>query len=307
MGGSAARQTDAFVVGPVRVRVPATSANLGPGYDCLGLALALHDEIEAEVLHDGLQVEVTGPGAEDVPRDGEHLVVQAMDAGFAALGLARPGLRLGCRNVIPHRRGLGSSSAAIVGGLVLARALVTDGTARLEDREVFRLAAEMEGHPDNVAPAVYGGFTISGRQDEEWYAVAADLDPRVSTVVFVPPEGVSTHRARELLPSAVPHADAAVNSGRAALLVAALAGRPELLPLATRDLLHQDYRCPAMPATHQLVARLRAEGYAAVVSGAGPTVLCFADSATAPGLLDRCPEGWSAEHLDVAGVGCHTC
>ena len=297
-----------FVDGPVRVSVPATSANLGPGFDALGLALALRDELEAEVVPGGVTVEVTGEGADDVPRDESHLVVRAMRAAFAVMGEQPPGLRLSCRNVIPHSRGLGSSSAAIVAGIALARGLVAGGGLLMDDEQVLALAADVEGHPDNVAPAFLGGFVISGREDGTWYATRAAIDPRVSVVVFVPAEPVATSVARGLLPGQVPHADAAANAGRAALLVAALAGRPELLHLATRDRLHQDYRAPAMPASLALLHELRASGQPAVVSGAGPTVLVFtdgpvqpvADRATGPReLLARCPAGWSAHHLEV--------
>ncbi len=296
-----------FVDGPVRVSVPATSANLGPGFDALGLALSLRDELTAAVLPDGLRVEVSGAGADDVPRDESHLVVRAMRAGFAAMGVEPPGLELTCRNVIPQGRGLGSSSAAIVAGLTLARALVTEGEAILDDAAVFRLAAELEGHPDNVAPALYGGFVISGREEGRFYAALALVDPGLSVVVFVPPDPVETKVARGLLPATVPHADAAANSGRAALLVAALADQPGLLPTATRDYLHQDYREPAMPESLALVRRLRGDGHAAIVSGAGPTVLAFADgpgataswAEDATGLLERCPAGWQALHLEL--------
>lgn len=291
-----------FVSGPVRVTVPATSANLGPGFDALGLALALRDEVEAEVTDSGLVVEVTGAGADDVPRDDRHLIVRAMQAAFELMDVEPPGLALRCHNVIPHARGLGSSSAAIVAGVTLARALVAGGSLMTDDEALFQLAASLEGHPDNVAPAYYGGFVISGREDD-FYAVRSAVDPRVSTVVFVPPAPVRTDVARGLLPESVPHHDAAANSGRTALLVAALAGQPELLHLATRDYLHQDYREPAMPDSLALIRTLRADGVAAIVSGAGPTVLAFADggaSAGAPAaLLARCPDGWQALHLAV--------
>ncbi len=190
-----------FVDGPVRVEVPATSANLGPGFDSLGLALELRDELEAEVRDAGLLVDVTGQGADTVPRDESHLVVRAVRAALAALGETAPGLRLSCRNAIPHARGLGSSSAAIVGGLALGRALVVDGAARLDDDALFRLAAELEGHPDNVAPATFGGFVISGREADRWYAVRAPVDPRVVAAAYVPPDPLSTEVARGLLPA----------------------------------------------------------------------------------------------------------
>ncbi len=297
-----------LVTGPVRVTVPATSANLGPGYDALGLALDLRDELEAELRSDGLEVEVEGAGADSVPRDETHLVVRSLRAGLDALGETAPGLRLRCRNAVPHARGLGSSSAAIVGGLALARALVEDGARRLDDDALFAIAARLEGHPDNVAPAVFGGFVVSGRDDDGgFWAVPSAVAASVAAVVLVPPDGVETAVARGLLPDSVPHADAAANSGRAALLVAALAGRTDQLLRATDDLLHQRYRRPAMPATLDLVAALRADGVPAVVSGAGPTVLAFTDAAGTVAGVDvaaRCPAGWAVHHLavDTAGI-----
>ncbi|WP_067437190.1 homoserine kinase [Nocardioides jensenii] len=301
-----------FVDGPVTVTVPATSANLGPGFDCLGLALSLRDELTGEVLDAGLVVDVDGSGADDVPRDESHLVVRAMRAAFALMHADPAGLSLRCVNRIPHARGLGSSSAAIVGGMVLARALVAGGELLLDDDAIFRLAAEMEGHPDNVAPALYGGFVISGRDGNEHFAARSTVDPRISAVVFIPPTPVSTEAARGLLPEVVPHADAAANAGRAALLVASLASRPELLRLATRDYLHQQYRTPAMPESLALVDALRSHDHPAIVSGAGPTVLAFTDGPVHPiagwstgpdALLAQCPAGWEALHLEIDASG----
>lgn len=286
-----------FVTGPVRASVPATSANLGPGFDALGLALGLRDRLEAEILDSGLVVEVDGVGAGDVPHDDRHLVVRALRAAFDLLGVQPPGLRLHCHNVIPHARGLGSSSAAIVGGVWLARELVAGGRLFVDDDTLLDLAARLEGHPDNVAPALLGGFVISGQDDDGYFAVPSAVDPRIGTVVFVPPQPVSTEAARGLLPAEVPHADAAANAGRAALLVAALAGQPEALLRATEDRLHQEHRKPAMPESLDLVADLRADGVPAIISGAGPTVLAFTD--TTDGLLARCPEGWRAQQLAV--------
>ena len=291
-----------YISGPVRVTVPATSANLGPGFDAFGLALSMRDTLVAEVADGGLRIEVRGAGADDVPRDESHLVVRSMRAAFAAMGAEPPGLALRCDNVIPHGRGLGSSSAAIVAGVSLARALVAGGQLLLDDEALFQLAADIEGHPDNVAPAFYGGFVISGREGDEWYAVSAGVDPRVSAVVFVPPTPVETKVARGLLPDLVAHADAAANSGRAALLVAALAGRPEHLLVATRDYLHQEQREPAMPESLALMHALRADGVAAVISGAGPTVLAFTGR-SAPDLTTRAPQGWACHALDIEPTG----
>jgi homoserine kinase len=260
----------------VSVRVPASSANLGPGYDALGLALALHDDVSAEPLDGGkTTVTVHGEGAGELPTDEQHLVVRAMRAAFHELGQTPPAVALTCHNRIPQARGLGSSSAAIVAGILLARALATGGGGRLTDEAVLRLAARIEGHPDNVAACLLGGVTIA------WIAAGAaravrlaPADP-VRPTVFVPDQRGLTAAARAALPPTVPHADAAHAAGRAALLVHALTRAPELLLDATEDRLHQDYRAPAAPATAALVRRLRQAGVAAVVSGAGPSVLAL--------------------------------
>ncbi len=321
------------------VTVPATSANLGPGYDSLGLALDLRDELTGEVISTSsihrvstssttgertLEVIVEGEGEGAVPLDESHLVIRSMRAAFEIIGKQPPGLRLHCVNRIPHARGLGSSSAAIIGGLVLARALVAGGELILDDETLFRKAAEIEGHPDNVAPAFHGGFTIAGVDDvpstgpstgsggpgpsgQRFFAVRTAVDPRISVVVFVPPTGVETKASRGLLPETVPHSDAAAGAGRTALLVAALSDAPEHLHRATRDFLHQEYRRPAMPESLALVDELRADGVAAIVSGAGPTVLAFSsgvESAETTKLTARCPAGWASHSLrvDMDGV-----
>ena len=291
-----------FVTGPVVVETPATSANLGPGFDCLGLALELSDTLVGEVVPAGLEVSVSGEGAADVPLDDSHLVVRAMRAAFHAMRVRPSGLRLRCTNRIPHGRGMGSSSAAIVGGIVLARALVEGGDRLLDDATALLVANELEGHPDNVAPALLGGFVISGQADGEVWAQQSPVDPSISAVVFVPAESVRTEVARGLLPATVPHAEAAANSGRTALLVVALASRPEQLLRATEDFLHQEHREPAMPDSIALVRRLRGQGIPAVVSGAGPSVLAFVtdDGASVVGLA---PDGWRTLSQAVGGRG----
>jgi homoserine kinase len=296
--------TTAFVAGRVSVTVPATSANLGPGFDCLGLALELRDTLVGEVVDAGLVIEVDGEGADEVARDETHLVVRAMRAAFDEAAVQPPGLRLACTNRIPHSRGLGSSSAAIVGGLVLARALLADAEA-LDGDTLLRLANDLEGHPDNVAPALLGGLVVSGQAEGEVWASRAALDPGIGAVVFVPPEGVRTEIARGLLPDTVPHAAASANTGRAALLVAALAGSPGDLWRGTEDFVHQAYREPAMPASLALVRRLREARVPAVVSGAGPTVLAL----TGPGLLSSTaltswvPADWVVHVLAISPTG----
>jgi len=293
----------AFTDQAVTVEVPATSANLGPGFDCLGIALEFRDVLTARIAPE-TTVTVEGEGAGEVALDESHLVLRALRAGLDHLGASQPGIELHCRNVIPHSRGMGSSSAAIVGGLALARALAIVGTddSPMTDEDLLEVANAIEGHPDNVAPAGLGGFVVSGQDRARVWALRASIDPRIGARVFVPPEGVETKVARGLLPDSLSHADATANTGRAALLVAAIAGGPEHLLRATEDFLHQRYREPAMPQSYALVERLRAMGCPAVISGAGPSVLAF----TGPGLPDSAgfaPAGWRELDLAVAATG----
>jgi len=304
----------------VRVQVPATSANLGPGFDALGLALSLHDQIEAEVTSGGLDIEVTGQG-EDTAAAGEaHLVVRAMRAGFAALGGQPPGIALRCANAIPQGRGLGSSAAAICSGLLAARALAIGGETALPDEALLRLAAELDGHPDNVAACLSGGVTIAWAPRAGALGGPAAGGPRVlrlpvpaglRAVLCVPPFPLATAAARQALPAAIPHADAAANAARSALLVAALTGASQVLFAATEDFLHQPYRAAVMPDTAELVGRLRRAGLAAVVSGAGPAVLVLAFEGQGPPLaaVDSISRGtgidWQVTPLEIDRQGGH--
>jgi homoserine kinase len=266
---------------PVTVVAPATSANLGPGYDSFGLALGLHDTVEARVIESGVDVEVTGVGEEQHWRPEQHLVIRAMRAGFEATGGQPSGLAIRCRNGVPQGFGLGSSAAAIVSGLVAARALaaIRESAAYpadvLPDSDVLRLACELEGHPDNVAACQAGGLTIAF--DTPTGLGIARLTPLAGLVpvLCVPAVPVATKIARQALPDLVPHADAAANSARAALLIAALTSRPDLLLPGTEDFVHQRYRAATMPGTATLMATLREAGIPAVVSGAGPSVLAL--------------------------------
>lgn len=258
----------------VAVKVPASTANLGPGFDTLGLALSVYDELEVSVREQpGATVEVHGVGEGEVPTDESNLVVQAIAHVFARLGVALPGLDLVARNGIPQGRGMGSSAAAIVAGIMAARGLL-EGIVEVTPDELLAVATELEGHPDNVAPALFGGLTIAWMTPEGPQHKRLTVHRGVSLLVAVPESStMSTALARSLQPESVPHEDAIFNVSRSALLIAALIQSPELLFAATEDKLHQNYRAAAMPETHALVTELRQHGLAAVVSGAGPSVL----------------------------------
>src|SRR3954464_5981867 len=288
-----------FRAAPVRVRVPATSANLGPGFDAMGLALTLHDDVVARVTDSGLTVDVAGMGAATVARNARNLVVRAMRAAFDRLGGRPGGLELVCANRIPHGRGLGSSAAAIVAGVGAAPSLVAGGAERLDDTAALALAAEIEGHPDNVAACLLGGLTLAWTDDSGVQAERLDLHPSLAPVVFIPGTSSSTKAARRLLPDVVPHADATRNAARSALLVEALGRRPDRLLTATEDRLHQPYRAEAMPRSAALLADLRERGVPAVVSGAGPTVLALTTTATRDEVASITRRGWTVLPLDV--------
>jgi homoserine kinase len=279
----------------VVVRVPATSANLGPGFDTLGLALSVYDELVVTSLPEGeLEIELTGQGIDDVPRDGSHLVVRTIAYAYEAVGRRMPGLRLQAHNVIPHGRGMGSSGAAVVAGLLAAKGLLA-GDVELGDDTLLRLATELEGHPDNVAPALFGGLTIAWVDETGPQHKKLLVHRGVAPLVFVPDFTMSTSVARSLQPLHVPREDAVFNVSRSALLIAALTQSPELLMAATQDKLHQSYRAQAMPETDRLVQALRGEGLAAVVSGAGPSVLVLCDG---PGQRLRAAD-FVASHIDT--------
>jgi homoserine kinase len=268
---------DALTGRSVVVKVPATTANLGPGFDTLGLALALYDELEVSVREEpGATVEVVGVGAGVVPTDETNLVVTAIAHTFASVGVPLPGLNLIAHNSIPHGRGMGSSGAAIVSGIMAAKGLL-EGIVDIDSQGLLALANDMEGHPDNVAPALFGGLTIAWVTPEGPRFKKLIVHRGVSPVVFVPEHVMSTALARSLQPVSVPHEDAVFNLSRSALLVAALIQSPELLLAATEDKLHQSYRASAMPETDRLITLLRENGFAAVVSGAGPSILVLCD------------------------------
>ena len=256
----------------VSVKIPATSANLGPGFDTLGMALSFYDEYVAEVISSGLEIEVLGEGSSDIPTDATNLIYKTIEMVFAKQGVAVPPLRITCHNNIPHGRGMGSSGAAVSGGVMLAAGLLS-GTREFTEAELLGFATEIEGHPDNVAPALFGGLTIAWMDESGPHHKKLTVHRGVSPLVLVPPNQMSTKLARSLQPESVPHTDAVFNVSRSALLVAALTQSPELMFAATEDRLHQNYRASAMPETSKLIEILREHGHPAVVSGAGPSVL----------------------------------
>jgi homoserine kinase len=271
------------VTAGVRVRVPGSTANLGSGFDALGMALGIYDTVELRHA-DGLRIEVTGEGADEVSRSESHLVVRVLRASAAKLGVELNGLDLFCHNGIPHSRGLGSSAAAIVAGVACAYALA----GRELDEQALQWAAEFEGHADNVAASLLGGVVLAWSEGTRFRAVTVAAHEAVRPVALVPEVRSSTAATRGLLPESVPHADAAFAAGRSALALHALTRDPRLLPSATEDRLHQNYRRSAWPRSMEMIGTLRELGIAACISGAGPTVLALP------------PDGLPAG-LDVAG------
>jgi len=303
-----------FRASAYEVKVPATSANLGPGFDSFAIALEKRDRYIAQILDEkSLDIDVVGEGSEEVPRDEKNLVVKAIHKGWEFLGLPKkeyPGLALRALNNLPHGRGLGSSASAIVGGLALSRSLIVGGSERMSDNDLLTLASEMEGHPDNVAAALFGGAVLSWSGDEFSDAIKLEVSPRITAVAFIPSNHVPTSKARKMLPDVIPHADAVQNSINTAILTQALTSRPDLLLRATEDYLHQSYREAAMPKSYALMKKLRAAGVPAFISGAGPTVLALLVDADLHNdiemgdLIKAAGAGFSVENIDISPTGC---
>lgn len=284
------------------IRVPASSANLGPGFDTLGLALGIWDDVSCEVIDSGLIIEVTGEGMGEVPLDEGHLVYRAFRAGMEANGYDVPGLRLTCHNRVPESRGLGSSAAAAVGGVALADALCD---RPFELTRMVQISSEFEGHPDNSSAAVLGGMVVSwadqpGFANTSYHAVRLDVHPDIRATVLVPYSRSSTEETRAVLPTTVPHQDAIFNVSRAAMMMLAMTKRPDLLFDASDDRLHQRQRAAALPVTTRWIRRLRDRGLAAMVSGAGPTALCLHVGEFPADLQKEAEEdGLRVLHLDI--------
>ena len=287
------------------VTVPGSSANLGPGFDTLGLAVGIYDTVEVEVIESGLEVEVFGEGEDDLPRDGSHLVVKAIRSGLNAAHAEAPGLRVVCTNAIPQSRGLGSSAAAAVAGVLAANGLAGNP---LTTDQVVQLSSAFEGHPDNAAASVLGSAVgswtttpVDGSQPG-YRAVAVDVDKRIRATALVPDFHASTQAVRRVLPSHVTHTDARFNVSRTAVMTVALQNHPELLWEGTRDRLHQPYRADVLPVTAEWVNRLRNRGYAAYLSGAGPTCMVLSVDPIEEAILEEArAAGLRVLELEVAG------
>lgn len=283
----------------VSMRVPGSSANLGPGYDAVGLALGFYDSTSLQVLDSGdgsaqpgAEIRVTGEHADEIPCDETNLVVRSFRAALARVGATQPRIRMQSRLGVPFGRGVGSSAAAVISGVAAAQAVLAD-PSWLDAHAALEVACDIEGHPDNVAASLLGGMTLGWSGAGGAAAVRVEPHAELLAVVAIPASRFATSQARSMLPSAVPHADAAYNAGRAALLVEAVTHRPDLLLPATSDRLHQIYRSAAMPPTAELIQRLRHDGHAAVMSGAGPSVL----------VLGTAPRLRAARVAAVAGPG----
>ena len=259
----------------VHVRVPASTANLGPGFDALGMALGLYNEIEVELTASGLTLTVEGEGAEKLQSLGwRNLVARSVAETLQRLGIRVNGVRIQMLNRIPLSRGLGSSSAAAMGGVAAAVALAE---ATLPPEEMLDLALPFEGHPDNITPALLGGLTVSTVVEGRVRCVKLPVPMGLKAVAVIPDFHLSTAKARKALPDTVPRADAVFNVGRVALFLAAMqAGRLNLLCEATRDRLHQPYRAPLVPGMEEVLKEgERAGALACFLSGAGPTLLAL--------------------------------
>ena len=297
-----------------KIKVPATSANLGPGFDCAGIAVALYDEVEVRTTEAGFSAQIEGEGHNYLPTDGRHLIIAQIRMRLENLGWHLPGLKLKAINRIPHSRGLGSSAAAHIAAAMAVKALLPPDV-EVTDEDLLQWASEAEGHPDNVAPAVYGGLTLSWSEPhtagDAYRAVKLAPHPDITPVVAIPAKPLSTAAARTLLPTTVPYSEAVTNASRAALLAPAMTQTPQLMFAATEDWLHQQYRQPSMPETLEHIEALRAEGHAAVVSGAGPTLCVFAADTGEAGAVQaklsqraaKSSQHWDVRILPVATQG----
>ncbi|MGP5659661.1 homoserine kinase [Corynebacterium falsenii] len=288
------------------VKVPASSANLGPGFDTLGLALSLYDHVEVEVVESGLEVVVSGEGEGEVPLDERHLVVKALRAALKAADVTAPGLRVVCTNAIPQSRGMGSSASAAAAGVAAANGLADFA---LDNDTMVQLASTFEGHPDNAAASILGAGIVSwtntpidGRTAPQYFARRIEVHPDIKATAFIPDFHASTEAVRRVLPSDISHLDARFNVSRTAVMTVALRDDPSLLWEGTRDRMHQTYRAEVLPVTAEWVNRLRNLGYPAYLSGAGPTIMVLSTNPVERSLMEEAQgRGMKVLELDVAG------
>ncbi len=260
----------------VKIRVPATAANIGPGFDCLGVALNIYNHIEAEEWDNGLHINISGEKCSDIPVDETNLVYRSMKKVFDRAGFSPKGIRLNQTNGIPVTRGLGSSAACIVGGMVAANALAG---FPFDMDELMKMAVKEDGHPDNVVPAMIGGMTAACIEGDEVLYVRMQPPEAIKFAVIIPDVKLRTAKAREVIPRVIPLEDAVFNISRTAVLVSSfMTGKIENLMAATQDRLHQPYRKDLIPhwdAIYSFARELGAKGV--FLSGAGPTIIALLD------------------------------
>jgi homoserine kinase len=293
----------------IRVKVPATSANMGPGYDCMGIALEIYNTVEAEIMPEGLVIETFGRDAGLIQNNSTNLIYKAMERVFRLAGYSPTGLKITSYNEIPVEKGLGSSAASTAAGIMLANALAGD---RLGLDEIIELGTEIEGHPDNIVPALIGGMTLSYAQDASAVGyIKMDFPEKMRMLMMVPDFTLPTSKAREVVPKQVDIKDAVFNVSRAALMVAALtSNRPELLRYAVQDRLHQPYREKLIPGMEEVFAKAYNAGARGVfLSGAGSTLIAMVDANEhnfLPSLQSFLYErslNWELKYVDVSKQG----
>ena len=261
----------------VTVKVPASTTNLGPGFDCLGLALKLYNTVEMERTEEkDITIKISGEGEKELPRDELNIILSAIKLVFDKAGEKLCGLRIRQVNQIPIGRGLGSSAATRLAGIMAANELLK---ANLSEGEILRLAAELEGHPDNVAASLFGGLVIVGREGKDFRWLRLEVPENLKVVVAIPERRLSTQRARDILPEKISLSDAVFNLSRVAMLVSSLiSGRWQYLAVSTQDRLHQPYRSSLVPGMEEVFeAALKEGARGAFLSGAGSTVAALAD------------------------------
>ena len=258
-----------------KVMIPATSANLGPGFDCMGVALNVYNTIEVEEVGEGLQIETNDP-LNRIPLNENNLIYKSMKAVFDIVGYTPKGLRIVQTNDIPMTRGLGSSAACIVGGVFAANQIVKQ---KLNFSDLSLLAAKLDGHPDNTTPAIMGGIAVAVLEEKELFHVKLDIPDNIKFAAFIPDFTLSTAKARKILPQRISHKDAVFNVGRAALLLASLInGNFENLSCAFKDRLHQPFRRKLIPNMDKILSEsMQCGARGGYISGAGPTLIAILD------------------------------